>query len=106
MQNARICPSCIGFPILHLLRNICNHLELIKADKQLEETDPEKFYQDLDVADLVLGEDADQLGGLIAGEEFSRLVSKNILFYSTGRCRGKNYYQPTLRVFNKQYNTG
>lgn len=90
--KTRSCPYCIGFPIVFTLRSICNHLELIKADPSLLKnnnysnnnenltygiadggTPQEQYHRQLEIANLILGEDADALGGLIAGEDYVRL---------------------------------
>eukprot|EP00854_Cymbomonas_tetramitiformis_P026519 gene26519-32549_t len=64
------CPFCLTLPALTILRKICNHLELVKAGETM---DPEKDARDTEVARMVLGEDAVELGGVALGHDFLTL---------------------------------
>ncbi|GBF92726.1 hypothetical protein Rsub_05095 [Raphidocelis subcapitata] len=72
MLNVRIrCPWCMVFPAIHLLRAVSDHLDLLRpVQPPPEESDPKvlrQFDYERRVAELAFGEDADELGGLIAG---------------------------------------
>ena len=74
-SGARSCPFCLALPICTILRKVANHLELVKVDKELERTDPIEYYKKKQIAELVLGADADDemVGGYVSCNDFLKL---------------------------------
>ncbi|DBA69980.1 TPA: hypothetical protein ACH3X2_012333 [Trebouxia sp. C0005] len=71
------CPFCLILPCLTILQKISNHLELVKGNPQ-DQQDRDvrrnmKYERDTAVAELVLGEDLDQVGGAGADNNFMTL---------------------------------
>ncbi|KAL4459161.1 hypothetical protein ABPG75_014026, partial [Micractinium tetrahymenae] len=69
----RMCPFCLVLPVCSILRKISNHLEMVRAAWEDEEGDPIKFEKDKQVAQMVIGTDADRVGGYVTTESFERL---------------------------------
>jgi SNF2 family DNA or RNA helicase len=70
------CPYCLCLPCMSILAKISNHLELLKPDPALLETDPEKHERERIVARMALGDDARFFGGADRPDEnFSRISS-------------------------------
>ena len=71
-----MCPYCLVLPCMTILAKVSNHLELLKPDPALENTDPHKFRIQSLVAEMALGEDARLLGGADRPDgDFTRLSS-------------------------------
>ncbi len=71
-----MCPYCLVLPCMTILAKVSNHLELLKPDPALAQTDPDKFRVQTLVADMALGEDAALLGGADRPDgDFHRLSS-------------------------------
>ncbi|DBA73362.1 TPA: hypothetical protein ACH3X1_011407 [Trebouxia sp. C0004] len=71
------CPFCLILPCLTILQKISNHLELVKGNpKDQQDRDIRrnmKYERDSAVAELVLGEDVDKVGGAEADNNFMTL---------------------------------
>eukprot|EP00891_Asterochloris_glomerata_P009978 jgi/Astpho2/9978/e_gw1.00153.8.1_t len=66
-----LCPVCIIHPCLQILRKIANHLELLKGEGGSEQA---KHNREVAVAELVLGDDLDDLGGTAPIANFQQLA--------------------------------
>ena len=74
--GCKMCPYCLILPCMTILAKVSNHLELLKPDPALAQTDPHKFRIQTLVADMALGEDARLLGGADRPDgDFHRLSS-------------------------------
>lgn len=70
----RNCPFCIVMPLIHILRKVAAHLDLIKANPDdLQKGKIMKHQWDIKLAKAVLDEDADSLGGVIQDQNYLRL---------------------------------
>ena len=49
-----MCPYCLVLPCMTILAKVSNHLELLKPDPALENTDPHKFRIQSLVAEMAL----------------------------------------------------
>lgn len=67
------CPNCLMLPVLTLLRKVANHLDLAKADPR--DADLRTRDRQLQIAKMVLADDAGQLGGLLQDTNFLSLSS-------------------------------
>eukprot|EP00879_Flechtneria_rotunda_P017956 GHRR01018820.1.p1 GENE.GHRR01018820.1~~GHRR01018820.1.p1 ORF type:complete len:1037 (+),score=418.95 GHRR01018820.1:777-3887(+) len=60
------CPNCLMLPAIVLLQKISNHLDLIRPDAKLAQQDERQFAYEIKLAGMVLGADAEEVGGLMA----------------------------------------
>lgn len=71
-SNAKLpCPWCLMLPAVQLLRDVANHLDLLRPKASvLDHADPKirrQAQHQRSVAALAFGDEADDLGGLVAG---------------------------------------
>jgi hypothetical protein len=94
--GCKMCPYCLVLPCMTILAKVSNHLELLKPDPALAQTDPYKFQIQTLVAEMALGEDARMLGGADRPDgDFQRLSS-------TRHCGKLAALEKLLRLWHGQ----
>ena len=94
--GCKMCPYCLVLPCMTILAKVSNHLELLKPDPALAQTDPHKFQIQTLVAEMALGEDARMLGGADRPDgDFQRLSS-------TRHCGKLAALEKLLRLWHGQ----
>ena len=94
--GCKMCPYCLVLPCMTILAKVSNHLELLKPDPALAQTDPHKFQIQTLVAEMALGEDAGMLGGADRPDgDFQRLSS-------TQHCGKLAALEKLLRLWHRQ----